>query len=78
MDRRSQSPLKNCCDDKMETPEVQAEELVPEKSWRMLDRSPGQTFLESQSTGFSAQERNMMKNKANGPVDCLVTEMLQC
>ena len=35
-------------------------------------------MYKSKSTGFFAHGGKMMKNKANGPADCLVTEMLQC
>ena len=65
-------------DDKAETSEVQAERIRHQ-------RSGGDSLvaLQGRQIHFSVDRvirvrGKMMKNRANGPADCLVTEMLQC
>ena len=67
-----------CYDDKMETSELQAERIRYQKqSWRLLGALQGRRIRITIDRVLRARGK-MMKNKANGPADCLVTEMLQC
>ena len=68
-----------CFDDKTEMSEVQAERIrYLELSLRQLGRSPGQTYTDHSRDRVLRARGKMMKNKANGPADCLVTEMQRC
>ena len=64
-------------DDKTETSEVQAE-----RTRQHISRGDSLVALRGRQVQISGQgsacSREDMKNKANGPADCLVTEMLQC
>ena len=71
MDRGGQSTLKKSCDEKMETSEVQVERI-------RYQGSRGDSFVQSTVDRVLRARKKMMKNKANGPADCLVTVMLQC
>ena len=67
-----------CYDDKAETPEVRAEKIRRQKT--SGDQPIG---LQERWVAVSVEKVlltrwKMLKNKANGPADCLVTEMLQC
>ena len=67
-----------CYDDKMETSEVQAERFRHQRSrGDRLAALQGQHIQITVDRVLRARGK-MMKNKANGPADCLVTEMLQC
>ena len=67
-----------CYDDKMETSEVQAERIRHQRSRAdSLAVHQGRHFQITVDRVLRAWGK-MMKNKANGPADCLVTEMLQC
>ena len=59
-----------CCDDKDETSEVQAERIRSRLAWqgRRVDITVGRVLR---------ARGKMMKDRANGTGDCLVTEMLQ-
>ena len=64
--------------DKTETSEVQAERIRHQRS-----RGDSLAALQGQHLQITVDRvlparRKMMKNKANGPADCLVTAMLQC
>ena len=70
-----------CCDDKAETSEVQAERIRRQRvSGRSARSPPGtpDTDHSGQGSPCTSARGNMMRNTANGPADCLVTEMLQC
>ena len=65
-----------CCDDKAETSEVQAERI--RASEVSGDRRVALQRRRIQITvDRILRARGKMKNKANGPADCCVTEMLQ-
>ena len=66
-----------CCDDKIETPESQAERIRDQRC-----RGDSLVALQGRRTQIRINKvlrarGKMMKNKANGPADRLVTEMLQ-
>ena len=76
--QRRSEPTEKCCDDKTETSEVQAERIRPQRS-----RGDSLVALLGRQTQITVDRvlrarGKMMKNKANGPADCLVTKMLQC
>ena len=76
--RVSEPTVKKCYDDKMETSEVQAEGIRHQRS-----RGDSSVALRGRRIQITADRvlrarGKMMKNKANGPADCLVTEMPQC
>ena len=69
---------KPCYDDKAETSEVQAERI--RRKWVSGDR---RTALQGRRIQITVDivlcaRGKMMRNKANGPAGCLVSEMLQC
>ena len=64
--------------DKNETSEVQAERIRHQRSHGdSLAALQGQHLQITVDRVLPAR-RKMMKNKANGPANCLVTAMLQC
>ena len=67
-----------CCDDKEETSEVQAEGILGQR--RRGDHCvPLQERRATITVDKVLRARGkMLPNKANGPADCLVSEMLQC
>ena len=63
-----------CYDDKAATPEVQAERIRRQRTCG--DR---RVALQGNRVTITVDRvLKMLRNKANGPTDCLVTEMLQC
>ena len=67
-----------CFDDKTETSEVHTERIRHQRSrGDRLAVLKGRHIQISVDRVLSARAK-MMKNKANGPADCLVKEMLQC
>ena len=76
--KRSEPIVNKCYGDKMETSECRLKgsetRAVVVIAWSHFRAG----VFGSQWTGFPRARGKMMKNKANGPLDCLVTEMLQC
>ena len=66
-----------CYDDKEETSEVRAERILSQREERSLRSPTGASGGDHGGQG-SAERGKMLRNKANGPADCRVTEMLQC
>ena len=67
-----------CYDDKEETPEVQAERIRRQRiSGDRRVTLQGRRVTITVDKVLRARGK-MLRNKANGSVDCLVTEMLQC
>ena len=67
-----------CCDDKNETSEIQAEKIRRQR--RSGDR---RVAFQERRVRITVDKvlrarRKMLRNNANGPADCLVTEMLRC
>ena len=67
-----------CYDDKVETPEVQAERIQ-----RQRRTGDGRVALQGRRATITVDKvlrtrGKTLRNKANGLADCLVTEMLQC
>ena len=67
-----------CCDDKAETPEAHAERIR-----RQRISGDRRVALHGRRVAITVDKvlrarGKMLRNKANGPADCLVTEMLQC
>ena len=76
--QKRSEPTERCCDDKAETPEVQAERIR-----RQRISGDRRVVLEVRRMQITVDmvlraRGKSMRNKANGPADCLVTEMLQC
>ena len=70
--------MKKGSHDKTETSEVQAERIRHQRSHGdSLAALQGQHLQITVDRVLPAR-RKMMKNKANGPADCLVTAMIQC
>ena len=67
-----------CYDDKAETPEVLAGKIQPQRIF--FDRQEAlQVHRVTMTVDRVLWARGkMLRNKVNGPDDCLVTEMLQC
>ena len=67
----------NCYGDKIETPEVQAERVRHQRF-----RGDSLVALQGRQIQITIDracaQGKKMKNRANGPADCQVTEMLQC
>ena len=72
--------FEKCYDDGIETPEVQAERVRYQRCrGDSLVALQGRQMQITVDRGPACTWGKMMKNKANGPVDCLVTEVLaQC
>ena len=67
-----------CYDDKEETSEVQAERILSQRR-----RGDHCVALQGRRVAITVDKvlrarGKMLRNKANGPADCRVTEMLQC
>ena len=67
-----------CYDDRAETSEVQAEMIRRQRvsGERRVAMQGRRMMISRQSSARTWCE--MLRNKANGPADCLVTEMLRC
>ena len=76
--RRSRVHCERCYDDKEETSEVQAKRIRRQR--RSGDRHvalEGRRVMITAGKVLRARGK-MLRTKANGPADCLVTEMLRC
>ena len=73
VNRRVRAHCERCYDDKEETSEMQAERFRRQR--RSGDR---RVAHQGHRVMITVDKVQMLRNKANGPADCLVTEMLQC
>ena len=67
-----------CHDDKAETSEVQAERIRRQRVSGDRRVAPQGRRVQITVNSVLRARGKVLRNKANGPTDCLVTEMLQC